>query len=202
MAHWLDESSKIRDRAIIFAGAVYILGFGVRGFWSWMYNLGLISAIDEQYFVAGIIPAFILGAAGAVSLFIKQYARVAWMVFSLISVTVVPAYVLWFYPLMPQGIGGANPRCAHLYFKSPETVREPVVKFLEDSAAYKQRSDGGVTVRVISKSSRSIIVEPRTENSPWSLTWRPSVFEVERNALEAILWCGSNEPSTQSPVSG
>ena len=63
---WIGEFirrfSNLRDGLLVIAGATYILGYLVWSFHAWKNRLGMLPALDAQYFMAGIIPLVILVA--------------------------------------------------------------------------------------------------------------------------------------------
>jgi len=50
----------LRDGFLVAAGASYVLGYLVWSLNAWQNNLGLLPALESQYFVAGIIPLLII----------------------------------------------------------------------------------------------------------------------------------------------
>lgn len=56
----LSPLAKLRDGLLVTAVIVYILGYLVWSLNAWVNNLGLLPALDFQYFVAGIFPALLI----------------------------------------------------------------------------------------------------------------------------------------------
>lgn len=56
----LSPLAKLRDGLLVTAVIVYILGYLVWSLNAWVKNLGLLPALDFQYFVAGIFPALLI----------------------------------------------------------------------------------------------------------------------------------------------
>ncbi|MBA7491884.1 hypothetical protein ES702_02432 [subsurface metagenome] len=52
--------AKLRDGLLVVAAIVYILGYLVWSLNAWVNNLGLLPALEFQYFVAGIFPALVI----------------------------------------------------------------------------------------------------------------------------------------------
>lgn len=50
----------LRDGLLVIAAAVYVLGYLVWSWNAWTNDLGLLPALDVQYFAAGVLPAFLL----------------------------------------------------------------------------------------------------------------------------------------------
>jgi hypothetical protein len=48
-----------KDLIIVLTGTLYVLGFLSWAMFSWEFGLGPVSAVDEQYLVAGIVPLLI-----------------------------------------------------------------------------------------------------------------------------------------------
>lgn len=57
---WFETIGKFRDGILVGAGALYILGYLVMAYYASKKNLGLLPALDFQYIIAGIIPAFLI----------------------------------------------------------------------------------------------------------------------------------------------
>ncbi len=64
----LNWAAAKRDGLLVIGSGVYILGYLVWSFNAFQNNLGLLPAIESQYFLAGVIPAIIIGG---VYLFLK-----------------------------------------------------------------------------------------------------------------------------------
>lgn len=64
LASWtrskLDSFADLRDLLLIVAGGMYVLGYVVWAYNAYANNLGLLPAVDFQYFIAGIVPAVFL----------------------------------------------------------------------------------------------------------------------------------------------
>ncbi|MFL6228317.1 MAG: hypothetical protein ACJ741_06025 [Pyrinomonadaceae bacterium] len=56
----LDSFADLRDLLLIVAGGLYALGYAVWACNAYANNLGLLPAVDFQYFIAGITPALFL----------------------------------------------------------------------------------------------------------------------------------------------
>lgn len=56
----LKQIGELRDGFLVGVVIVYILGYIVWAFNAWQNNLGLLPAIDFQYFIAGIVPTVLL----------------------------------------------------------------------------------------------------------------------------------------------
>lgn len=57
---WLKLIAGIRDGVLVIAGILYILGYLFWAINAFQNNLGLLPAIESQYFVAGIVPMFVI----------------------------------------------------------------------------------------------------------------------------------------------
>jgi hypothetical protein len=57
---YFENASRFRDVAILVGGAAYVIGLVVWGINSYRLGLGSITALNPQYFIAGIVPLFIL----------------------------------------------------------------------------------------------------------------------------------------------
>lgn len=68
----IEAAGKLRDGLLVLASAVYLLGYLSWTFYAVTYRIGLIPALDAQYFTAGIVPAVV---------FISFYAAVRLLVF-------------------------------------------------------------------------------------------------------------------------
>src|SRR3989442_1510844 len=68
---WIQPLGKFRDGILIIASASYIVGYAVWSYNAMQNKLGLLSAIDAQYFIAGAVPIFIL----LTSYFIGRYLK-------------------------------------------------------------------------------------------------------------------------------
>lgn len=65
---WLKRFGELRDGLLVIAGILYIVGYLTWAINAWQYNLGLLPALESQYFLAGIGPALTL----AVSYFVVR----------------------------------------------------------------------------------------------------------------------------------
>lgn len=74
----IDRIGEARNGFLIGLAIVYGLGYAVRSLYAWQVSLGVMPALDSQYFLAGVMPAlvcvFVVGA------FIAARRLVAWMV--------------------------------------------------------------------------------------------------------------------------
>ena len=63
---WFEWLAKKRDALLVTGGLLYALGYAVWSYFAWRNGLGLLPAIDSQYFIAGIVPTiiFLLVALG------------------------------------------------------------------------------------------------------------------------------------------
>jgi hypothetical protein len=55
---------QARDGLLVLAGTLYVSGYVVWSINAWKNNLGMLPALDSQYFVAGVIPTMILTLVG------------------------------------------------------------------------------------------------------------------------------------------
>jgi hypothetical protein len=60
---WLVRIGGLRDGLLVLASLLYGLGYLAWSLHAWQNDLGLLPALDVQYFVAGVFPALILAAA-------------------------------------------------------------------------------------------------------------------------------------------
>ncbi|MBI3448188.1 MAG: hypothetical protein HY049_04625 [Acidobacteria bacterium] len=60
---WLPRLGALRDGLLVLASILYGLGYLVWSIYAWDRGLGLLPALDAQYFIAGMFPAFV-GVAG------------------------------------------------------------------------------------------------------------------------------------------
>ncbi|MDP6872089.1 MAG: hypothetical protein QF521_01065 [Alphaproteobacteria bacterium] len=60
---FLKNAGDLRDALLVLAGTIYILGYATWSLSAYFLDLGLLPALEAQYFLAGILPAVILGAA-------------------------------------------------------------------------------------------------------------------------------------------
>lgn len=64
LVEWIAERlrplSAMRDGLLVAAGIVYVLGYLVWSLNAWINNLGLLPALEFQYFVAGVFPAVLV----------------------------------------------------------------------------------------------------------------------------------------------
>jgi hypothetical protein len=56
----LKHIGEARDGALVIGGILYVLGYIVWSINAWKNKLGLLPALDAQYFIAGIIPTLII----------------------------------------------------------------------------------------------------------------------------------------------
>ena len=57
----LGTIGNLRDALLVGAGTVYILGYLTWSISAYAHGLGLLPALEAQYFMAGVVPAIILG---------------------------------------------------------------------------------------------------------------------------------------------
>jgi hypothetical protein len=60
MFGWMPPIGRVRDLAFIVAGVTYILGYIVWSINAYVNGLGMLPAIEAQYFIAGVIPLVII----------------------------------------------------------------------------------------------------------------------------------------------
>ena len=64
LVKWIAERlrplSAMRDGLLVASGIVYVLGYLVWSLNAWINNLGLLPALEFQYFVAGVFPAVLV----------------------------------------------------------------------------------------------------------------------------------------------
>lgn len=77
---WHERLSELKSLALLGAGAAYVLGYLARALHAWSESLGVLPALDFQYFVAGLLmglplAALVLAALGA-RLLLRRW--VAW----------------------------------------------------------------------------------------------------------------------------
>ena len=58
---FLSTVGDVRDALLVGAGTVYILGYVTWSISAYSQGLGLLPALEAQYFMAGVVPAVILG---------------------------------------------------------------------------------------------------------------------------------------------
>jgi len=56
---WLTRLGALRDGILVVGGILYVFGYLVWSFNAWKNNLGLLPAVESQYFIAGLTPAVI-----------------------------------------------------------------------------------------------------------------------------------------------
>lgn len=61
--NWLVRVGALRDGLLVLASILYGLGYLVWSVHAWEQDLGLLPALDAQYFVAGVFPALVFLAA-------------------------------------------------------------------------------------------------------------------------------------------
>lgn len=60
---WMKGSpGAFRDGALLVAGLLYVLGYVVWSIYAWRNHLGILPALQAQYFLAGLVPLAILWA--------------------------------------------------------------------------------------------------------------------------------------------
>lgn len=79
---WLNELLKpigdLRDGLLVTATILYITGYLVWSFNAWQNNLGLLPALDAQYFVAGLVPVLILSLAYLIGRSVQYFLLKVW----------------------------------------------------------------------------------------------------------------------------
>lgn len=60
MFGWITQIGGVRDFLLVVAGATYVLGYLVWSYHAWSNSLGMLPALEAQYFVAGAIPLLIV----------------------------------------------------------------------------------------------------------------------------------------------
>jgi hypothetical protein len=60
---WIQRLGALRDGFLVLAASSYVMGYLVWSVNAWQNNLGLLPALESQYFVAGIIPLSFVGLA-------------------------------------------------------------------------------------------------------------------------------------------
>ena len=63
VGRYLKSMADARDRLLVIATMLYITGYVVWAFNAWRNKLGLLPALDPQYFVAGFVPLTIISLA-------------------------------------------------------------------------------------------------------------------------------------------
>jgi len=61
--NWLTRIGELRDGLLVLASLIYGLGYFVWSLHAWKQGLGLLPALDAQYFAAGIVPGLVIVAA-------------------------------------------------------------------------------------------------------------------------------------------
>ena len=59
-ADFWENIGKFRDGLLVVGGLLYVLGYAVWSFNAWINGLGILPALEFQYLVAGIPPAFFI----------------------------------------------------------------------------------------------------------------------------------------------
>ena len=81
---WIKEhlktTSDLRDGLLIAASILYIVGYLVWSFSAWQNHLGLLPALDPQYFVAGLVPVIIMLVAYLGGRYVKRFFVYKWPV--------------------------------------------------------------------------------------------------------------------------
>ena len=101
-------------------------------------------------------------------------------------------YVAWFFPKMPQELGGARPLCALLDLDADALSRHT----LEELNQWKPlAAQSGIIrsqeVRVLFAGSDTLMINA----CGWRVT-RHCMVELRRDAVAAISWCDARSPST------
>lgn len=71
----LKRIGALRDSVIAFGTGLYLLGYFSWAFYAWTQHLGLIPALDAQYFAAGVFPAAVLLSLYGVARLLRWLAR-------------------------------------------------------------------------------------------------------------------------------
>lgn len=60
IVNWMKQIGGLRDGFLVIASVLYILGYIIWSVSAFQSDLGLLPAIESQYFIAGIVPTLIL----------------------------------------------------------------------------------------------------------------------------------------------
>ncbi len=71
LEHIIQGIKDLRDGLIVVTASAYLLGYVSWAYFAWTHELGLIPALDAQYFLAGIFPTLVIAA----------FCGLAWIVF-------------------------------------------------------------------------------------------------------------------------
>jgi hypothetical protein len=71
--NWVTNFGSYRDTILVNMGLLYFLGYVAWSVNAFINNLGLLTALDIQYFLAGVIPAFVLLVTYFAIHFVKYY---------------------------------------------------------------------------------------------------------------------------------
>jgi hypothetical protein len=84
LLEWIKEHLKttgdLRDGLLISASILYVVGYLVWSSNAWQNQLGLLPALDPQYFVAGLVPVVIMLAAFIGGTYFKRFLVDRWPV--------------------------------------------------------------------------------------------------------------------------
>ncbi len=69
---WLEWLGKRRDGFLVAGASIYGLGYAVWTYNAWDQGLGLLPAIESQYFLAGTVPALIVFGCWQAIVFAKR----------------------------------------------------------------------------------------------------------------------------------
>lgn len=77
LVRWLDRLKKLglgeaRDDLLVIAAALYGVGYLVWALHASRYNLGLLPAIESQYFIAGIAPTLVIVVAYKLTVLVER----------------------------------------------------------------------------------------------------------------------------------
>lgn len=78
--HWHERLSELKSLVLLGGGAAYVLGYLARALHAWSESLGVLPALDFQYFVAGLLMGLPLAALVLATLGVRLLLRrwVAW----------------------------------------------------------------------------------------------------------------------------
>lgn len=77
----LETISLIKDKILVLAGLIYLIGYAIWTFHSWINNLGLLPPLQLQYFVAGSASIIILAVAKGIWDFENWFLKEKWPAF-------------------------------------------------------------------------------------------------------------------------
>src|SRR4051812_14103708 len=60
MFELMKRVGTLRDGLLVLSGILYFLGYATWSLNAWRNKLGLLPAIESQYFIAGIVPALVI----------------------------------------------------------------------------------------------------------------------------------------------